>query len=199
MRLRSYISFSVMAVLLLPSSEGLRPLPAQAKEKPAKALTAYTAINVEKFAVGTLSTKEGFPPDYEKVMQKLAVQKLMASKLFEKVIDVDVSEASAASSSDAPAPADEPRHRLILSATVIGYDPGSRATRFWVGMGAGAAKVKVRFVFRDAQSNKEMLRSDLQGKFAGTWNIGGGSNEKATRESAQKVVDELIKEIQKNR
>ena len=197
MSLRSYISFSVQVALLLASSEGLRSLPAQAKEKPAKLLSGYTAINVEKFAVGTLSTKEGFPPDYEKVMQKLAIEKLMASKLFENVIDV--SEAGAVPSSGAPSTADEPGYRLILSATVIGYDPGSRTVRWVVGMGAGAAKVKVRFIFRDAQSNKEVLRTDLQGNYAGTWNVTGGSSEKATRKSAEHVVEELIKEIHKNR
>lgn len=66
-------------------------------------------------------------------------------------------------------------------------------------MGAGAAKVKVRFVFRDAQSNKEVLRTDLQGNYAGTWNVTGGSSEKATRKSAEHVVEELIKEIHNNR
>src|SRR6266566_4331327 len=105
MSLRSYISFSVLATLLLASSEGLRSSPAQANEKPSKALTGYTVIYVEKFAVGTLSTQEGFPQDFEKVMQKLAVEKLTASKLFENV--TDVSEASAAASSGAPAPAEE--------------------------------------------------------------------------------------------
>ncbi len=196
MSLRAYVSFSVLVTSLLTSSEGLRWSPAQATEKPSKPLTGYTVINVEKFAVGTLSTKEGFPQDFEKVMKKLAVEKLTAGKVFENV--TDVSEASAAPPSGAPAPAEEPGHRIILSATVIGYDPGSRAARSWIGLGAGAAKVKVRFIFRDAQSNKEVLRSDLQGKFAGTWTLTGGTTEKATRQSAEKVVKELIKEILKN-
>ncbi len=197
MSLRSYISISVLSALALTSSEVLRSSPARDPEKPAKSLTGYTVISVEKFAVGTLSTQEGFPQNFEKVMQKLAVSKLTASKLFENV--TDVSEASAAPSSGAPAPTEQPGHRIILSATVIGYDPGSRAARNWIGLGAGAAKVKVRFIFRDAQSNKEVLRRDLQGKFTGTWTLTGGTTEKATRQSAEKVVDELIKEIHKNR
>jgi Domain of unknown function (DUF4410) len=197
MSLRSYVSFSVLAALLLASPGGLRLSPAQANEKPSKPLTGYAVISVEKFAVGTLSTQEGFPQDFEKVMQKLAVEKLAASKLFENV--TDVSEASSAPSSGVPAPTEERGHRIILSATVIGYDPGSRAARNWIGLGAGAAKVKVRFIFRDAQDKKEVLRSDLQGKFTGTWTLTGGATEKATRQSAEKVVDELIKEIHKNR
>jgi len=197
MSLRSYIRFSVVASLLLVSSGGLRSSPTHAKEKPSKPLTGYAALNVEKFAVGAFSTKEGFPPDFAPVMQKLAVEKLTKSKLFQNVSDV--SDASAAPPSGGPALREEPGHRLILSATVIGYDPGSRTVRWVVGMGAGAAKVKVRFVFRDAQSDKEVLRSDLQGNYAGTWNITGGSNEKSTQKSAEHVVEELIKEIHKNR
>lgn len=197
MSLRSYISFSVLAPLLLASFQGLPSLPLQAKEKPSRPLTGYTVINVEKFVVGTLSTKEGFPQDFEKVMQKLVVDKLNASKLFETVIDA--SEANATPSSGSPAPSEELGHRIVLSGTVIGYDRGSRAVRWTIGMGAGAAKVKVRFIFRDAQSNKEILRSDLEGKFNGTWSLTGGPAEKATRVSAEKVVEELIKEIHKNR
>src|SRR5260370_4266273 len=197
MSLRSHISFSVLAALLLASFQGLCSLPAQAKEKPSRPLTGYTVSTVGKFAVGTLSTKEGFRQDFEKVMQKLAVDKLNASKLFETVIDA--SEASATACFGAPEPTEEPGHRIILSGTVIGYDRGSRAVRWTIGMGAGAAKVKVRFIFRDAQSNKEILRSDLEGKFNGTWSLTGGPAEKATRVSAEKVVEELIKEIHKNR
>lgn len=66
-------------------------------------------------------------------------------------------------------------------------------------MGAGAAKVKVRFVFRDAQTNEEVLRRDLQGKFTGTWTLAGGTTEKATHEAAGKLVGELIKEVRRNR
>lgn len=94
MSLRSYLSFSVLAALLLTGFEGLRTSSAQGAEKPSKPLTGYKVINVEKFAVGAFSTKEGFPPDFAQVMQKLAVEKLTASKLFEKV--TDISEASAA-------------------------------------------------------------------------------------------------------
>lgn len=197
MNLRSYVSFSVLAALLFASPEGLHTSSAWAKVKPSKTLSGYTVINVEKFAVGAFSTKEGFPPDFVEVMQKLAVEKLTASKLFQNVTDVSASTAD--STSGDPAPAEKSGNRVMLSATVIGYDPGSRAARWVIGMGAGAAKVKVRFVFRDAHSNKEVLRSDLQGNYAGTWNITGGSSEKATQKSAERVVEELIKEIHKNR
>jgi hypothetical protein len=179
-----------LVALLVVNAESPAMWPAQ---KPKNPFSSYAIITVEKFAVGTLSTKEGFPQDFEGVIQKAAVAKLAASKLFEKVIDATEPYAGAANGSSAP---EEPG-RLILSGTIIGYDPGSQAARAMLCCGAGATKVKVRFIFRDAQTSKEVFRTDQQGKYAGTWALTGGSTEKGTREAAEKLVDGLIREIQK--
>ena len=85
----------------------------------------------------------------------------------------------------------------LRTGTIIGYDPGSQATRAMLCCGAGATKVKMRFIFRDAQTSKEVFRTDQQGKYAGTWALTGGSTDKGTREAAEKLVEGLIKEIQK--
>jgi hypothetical protein len=181
--------------LLLASSQGLLSSPAPRPEKHPKPLSGYTAINVEKFAVGAFSSKEGFPQDFEKVMQKTAVEKLTASKLFEKVLDAAEPAAGATGAATAP----EEAGRLILSGTIIGYDPGNQTTRAMLCCGAGATKVKVRFIFRDAQTSKEIFRTDQQSKYSGNWALTGGTTEKGTRRSAEKVLEELIKEIHKNR
>jgi hypothetical protein len=186
------ITLIALVISLMLNVESPTLLPAQ---KPKNPFPGYAVITVEKFAAGTLSTKEGFPQDFEGVIQKTAVAKLAASKLFEKVIDATEPAASAADGSTGP---EEPG-RLILSGTIIGYDPGSQAARAMLCCGAGATKVKVRFIFRDAQTSKEVLRTDQQGKYAGTWALTGGSSEKGTREAAQKLVEGLIKEIQKKR
>jgi hypothetical protein len=179
-----------LVALLAVNAETPALWPAQ---KPNNPFSGYAVITVEKFAAGTLSTKEGFPQDFEGVIQKTAVARLAASKLFEKVIDATEPAVGAANGSSAP---EEPG-RLILSGTIIGYDPGSQAARAMLCCGAGATKVKVRFIFRDAQTSKEVFRTDQQGKYAGTWAPTGGSTEKGTRESAQKLVEGLVKEIQK--
>jgi hypothetical protein len=178
-----------LVALLVVNAESPALWPAQ---KPNNPFSGYAVITVEKFAVGTLSTKEGFPQDFEGVIQKTAVAKLAASKLFEKVIDA-TEPVGAANGSSAP---EEPG-RLILSGTIIGYDPGSQAARAMLCCGAGATKVKVRFIFRDAQTSKEVFRTDQQGKYAGTWALTGGSTDKGTHEAAEKLVEGLVKEIQK--
>jgi len=179
-----------LVALLVVNAESPTLLPAQ---KPKNPFPGYTIITVETFTVGTLSTKEGFPQDFEGVIQKTAVAKLAASKLFEKVIDATDPPAGAANGASE---AEEPGC-LIVSGTIIGYDPGSQAARAMLCCGAGATKVKVRFVFRDAKTSKELFRTDQQGKYAGTWALTGGSSEKGTREAAEKLVEGLIREIHK--
>jgi len=184
------ITLIVLVALLVVNAESPTLLPAQ---KPKNPFPGYTVITVEKFAAGTLSTKEGFPQDFEGVIQKTVVAKLAATKMFEKVIDATEPAVGAANGSSTP---EEPG-RLILSGTIIGYDPGSQAARAMLCCGAGATKVKVRFIFRDAQTSKELFRTDQQGKYAGTWALTGGTSEKGTREAAEKLVEGLIKEIHK--
>lgn len=68
-----------------------------------------------------------------------------------------------------------------------------------VGMGAGAAKTRIRFVFTDAETEQEVFRTEREGKFAGWLSGAGGGNEEAIMESAGHVVDRLIEDIRKNR
>jgi hypothetical protein len=148
----------------------------------------YNTVIVQKFDIQTLAEKENFPAGYGAILQKTAVVKLQ--KHFEKVID--------ASETPAPAPGAAPpemKGKVLLSGAIIGYDKGSRTARWMVGMGAGSSKVKVRFIFRDAESGAELWRTDQQGSFAGTFTMGGGSEDKAVSESSRKVVEALVKEL----
>lgn len=188
---RRFRDLAVSMTLVLATAGSSPLLRAQNAKKP---LLGYSVVTVEKFTAGTLSTKEGFPQGFEGIMQKTAVAKLTESKLFEKVVDGTDAPAGASNSST---PAEGAG--LILSGTIIGYDPGSQAARAWLCCGAGATKVKVRFIFRDAQTGKEAFRTDQQGKYSGTWALTGGNTETGTQQAAKKLIDELIKEIQKKR
>jgi hypothetical protein len=147
----------------------------------------YKTVVVEKFEVGDLANQQNFPTGYTGILQKTTVLRLQKS--FEKVID-----GTDQGSTPAEATA-ELKGRLLLSASVIGYDKGSRTARWMVGMGAGSSKVMVRFIFRDAETGQEAWRADEQGAFAGTFNVGGGSEDKAVSESSRKVVENLVKDL----
>ena len=87
---------------------------------------------------------------------------------------------------DAQPPAENGKAKLLLSGTVTEFEPGSQAERYLVGLGAGAAKLKMHFAFQDAATGKEILFTDHQHKF---W-IGafGGSKNAATTRTAEGMV-----------
>lgn len=162
--------------------------PASAQSKEGKPLTGYKAITVEKATVEKNAATEEFPGGYDAVMQKSIIANLQKKKVFEKVIDGAESNST-----------EEKTQRLILSTTVIAFDKGNRAARYLVGFGAGATKVKVRFTLRDAETGRELLTTDKQGKFFGVISFVGGDKDHAVAEAAGDVVDGLIKEINKKR
>ena len=162
---------------------------ASAKTQPVKPLAGYDVIVVQKIEVGSLAAGSGYPPGYEGILQKTAYSKLAISKLFNTVID-------GTEPSPVNAPAPEMQKRVLLSGSVIGYDKGSRTARWMVGMGAGKSRVKVRFIATDAETGQELWRTDQEGTFAGTFELGGGNEAKAANESTRKVAENLVKQIQ---
>ncbi len=155
-----------------------------------KPLAGYNVIVVQKIEVGSLAGNSGFPTGYDGILQKTTYSKLASSKLFPTVVD-----GTEAPAKDAAAVPREPEKKLLLTGTVIGYDKGSRTARWMVGMGAGKSRVKVRFIAADAATGQELWRSDQEGTFAGTFELGGGSESKAANESTRKVAEKLVKEM----
>ncbi len=185
------------AGLLLMLAAALPALAADQKKEAAKQLAGYNGILVEKFAVDNNPATEDFPKGLETMMQSRAVQKLREKKIFDEV--VDGAEPTAADPGVAKAPGAEPPRWLILSATVLTFDKGSRAARYWGGFGAGATRIKVRFVLRDEKTGAEILRFDHQGSFKGMFSTFGGSQEEAFGKAASGVVNGMTTELEKNR
>lgn len=159
--------------------------------KPASPLKGYSEVRLEPFTIDVAAANAGFPSGYDKVIEKLTFEGLKTSALFGEVVQVS---GAGAESQNSPA-AENPRRAVVLSATMIGYDPGNRILRALVSLGAGEAKVKVRFVFRDWQSNSQVLSADLQGTYQGNWSPTGASKEDATWQCLRNVVKSLLKEI----
>jgi hypothetical protein len=184
-----------MLTLSLLSAVGLTSSAAAQESKAKKPLAGYNVLAVEKASVEQNAATENFPGGYDVVLQKSTIDNLQKKKVFAQIIDASEN-ASAGSEGQAPSTDDK---RLILSMTVIKFDKGSRAARYFGGFGAGATKIKVRFVFRDAASGQEVFRTDREGKFYGTFSLFGGAKERAISEAAGDVVDGVIKDISKNR
>jgi hypothetical protein len=160
-----------------------------------KRLAGYGVVVVEPFTVEQNAATEEFPKGQEMLLQQSAVARLQKKGVFEEILDGTDNSAKEV----IQARMAEGKKCLLLSGTVIQYDKGSRAGRWLVGFGAGATKVKVRFVFHDAETGEELLQTDRRGKFYGTFSIFGGGKGHAVSEAAGDVVDGLIKVVKKNR
>ncbi|MFL6374713.1 MAG: DUF4410 domain-containing protein [Pyrinomonadaceae bacterium] len=76
---------------------------------------------------------------------------------------------------------------LALTGTVTKFQPGSKAARFWIGMGAGKTKVVAAIKLVDLATGKVLLERDVDGSvIKGNW--GGGDSSGATRGVAVEIA-----------
>lgn len=190
-RLRAAAS---IACFVFSLSFGVSTVRAQSKP-PAKPLAGYNAIVVEKVAIEKNPRTEKFPEGYDAALQRKLIEQLREKKLFAEVIDPLIEEAF--KRYNAPAPPAE--RRIVLTTTIVDFDPGNRALRYAVGWGAGATKIKVRFVFRDPASGEQKLQAAAQGRFLGVISVVGSGRNHAITEASGDIADALIREIRKNR
>jgi len=156
-----------------------------------KPLAGYRLLVVEKFTVEKNAATKDLPAGSDAELQKSVVARLREKKIFDEVIDGAENPAAAVAAKEA--------QRLLLSGTVIAHGKGSRLKRRLIGFGAGATKVKVRFLFRDAATSRELFRTDRQGTFYGMLIRIGGNKQSPIAEAENDVVDGLIKDVLKHR
>jgi hypothetical protein len=159
-------------------------------QSPAKSLTGYNIITVEAVTVEKTPKAEKFTDEFASQFQQRIVDQFRKKKVFLEVID--------GTSKIDSAPVDPAIKHLILTTTIIEFDPGNKALRYTIGWGAGSTKVKAKFVFRDAATKQELLITTYQGKFLGFINVIGKGNH-PVNEASGDVIDGLIREINKNR
>jgi hypothetical protein len=168
------------------------------QQKASKPLVGYTAILVEPFTVENGQLTKDFPTGEEANLQLTVIARLRATGIFETVIDGSQKSSKQLPSSE-PSANGGPR-KVILSATIIGFDQGSSGARFMTWpLPVGVSKVKASFVFRDAASNQDVLRFEKEAKFQATMSGGIATKEEQMSHIKGGLVDALFKEIKRNR
>ena len=72
---------------------------------------------------------------------------------------------------------------LTLDGTVISFEKGSRAKRYFIGFGAGKAFCTIQASFKDKATGDEVLKANFDGELSMSF-FGG---------SAEEAVDEVVK------
>jgi hypothetical protein len=165
-----------------------------AKSHSSKPLAGYPVLVFDKIQAAPAVIQAGFAEAQVPVLQAEIIVQLVQKSPFEEIID----------RTDAPAPrsgirfqARDGKPALLLTGTITDFEPGSQAARLLVGMGAGAAKLKMHFSFADAATGKEILFTDHEHKYwFGTL---GGSKKTAISRTAEEMVKSLMDDIKHNR
>jgi len=61
---------------------------------------------------------------------------------------------------------DQTKGVLLMEGTVISYEEGSRAKRYWIGFGSGKAYCTIQVVFVDKETGEEISRTNFDGELA---------------------------------
>lgn len=76
---------------------------------------------------------------------------------------------------------------LTMQGTVISYEEGSRAKRYFIGLGSGKAYCTIQVKFFDKASGEELARTNFDGELMG--GILGGSAEEAVDGTVKAFLD----------
>jgi hypothetical protein len=131
----------------------------------------------QNIEVGNFDVQEGvtFPPENIKPMMDEIVSKLNGLKKFAQVTRAGETQTSA----DAP--------MIQLIGTVTKYEPGSRAKRYIISMGAGKTRVVTHVKFIDKASGKILYETDASG--AVSWGLFGGDSKSSLSGVGKKIAE----------
>lgn len=76
---------------------------------------------------------------------------------------------------------------LVMQGTIISYEEGSRAKRYFIGLGSGKAYCTIQVRFVDKASGEELARTNFDGELMG--GIFGGSAEEAVDGTVKAFLD----------
>jgi len=150
----------------------LSPALVRGQEKRSSVKGYFQNIEVQDFDVSEGVT---FPPENIMPMMDEIVAKLNGLKRFKRVLRIGETAANA----DAPT--------VQLVGTVTKYQPGSRAKRYVISMGAGKTRVVTHVKFLDKATGKLLYEGDASG--AVSWGLFGGKSNESLSGLAKKIAN----------
>jgi len=76
---------------------------------------------------------------------------------------------------------------LLMQGTIISYEEGSRAKRYWIGFGSGKAYCTIQAVFINKETGEELGRTNFDGELA--MGLFGGDADEAVDGVVEAFID----------
>ncbi|NOR19145.1 MAG: DUF4410 domain-containing protein [Xanthomonadales bacterium] len=76
---------------------------------------------------------------------------------------------------------------LLMQGTIISYEEGSRAKRYWIGSGSGKAYCTIQVIFTNKETGEELSRTNFDGELA--MGLFGGDADEAVDGVVEAFID----------
>jgi len=123
-------------------------------EPPSISLTEYSILEIPEFKTN-LNDAES---------QELA--KRFAGRLHKAIMNFREKNPEDVIYEEVTMNTDKSKDVLLMQGTVISYEEGSRAKRYWIGFGSGKAYCTIQAVFIDKETGEELSRTNFDGELA---------------------------------
>lgn len=140
-------------------------------------LADYKTIHVDAFDSSKTELPEEDDNTYAPVKEVLAdPEPSFIEGLSDKLSGIDVQEGTG-------------KDGLVITATIVKMNPGSRAARYWGGFGAGAAGTGLEIVVKDGKSGNVLLRIHQERRSG--FGVGGGNYVKLMQRNLREVGEDV--------
>lgn len=82
---------------------------------------------------------------------------------------------------------DKTKDVLLVQGTIISYEEGSRAKRYWIGFGSGKAYCTIQVIFINKETGEELSRTNFDGELA--MGLFGGDADEAVDGVVEAFID----------
>ena len=76
---------------------------------------------------------------------------------------------------------------LLMEGTIISYEEGSRAKRYWIGFGSGKAYCTIQVIFTNKETGEQLSRTNFDGELA--MGLFGGDADEAVDGVVEAFID----------
>lgn len=157
--------------------------------KPRDILKSYERIIVREIPIEESNATAEAAGGENLLMQQVLVARIRKAKLFPIVVN-GADQHSVDSASTAPI-----GNALELRATVVEFRRGNKVARQFLAGMKGGAKMKLRVVLVDTNTNKPVLAFNKEATYAsGLW---GGSAEHVQTQAMLRVANEIVEELKR--
>ena len=173
--MNKHVRLSIAAIAITAFLAGCASHRYTVVEPPKASLTNYSVLEIPEFDSNLKSA------------EAVELAKVFADRLMREIASYRAQHPEDVVYDQVVKSTDQVDDVLVMQGTVISYEEGSRAKRYFIGLGSGKAYCTIQVKFRDKATGEELARTNFDGELMG--GIFGGSAEEAVDGTVKAFLD----------